>query len=65
MGTITTDRVKRPLAALLLVAALGAPAAALPDDPAAEAASEAAVPCTCSADCVRQIHYGSVCVEKR
>ena len=50
-------------AALLLAAALAWAGPAVAEDPAQEAAREASVPCTCSADCVRAIEYGSVCVE--
>jgi hypothetical protein len=53
----------RAVPALLLAVLLGAPLPARPDDPAAEAAAEAEVPCVYSADCVRAIHHGSVCVE--
>ena len=51
-------------AALLAAALLAAPLVVHPGDAggAAEAA-EAAVPCTCSADCVEKVHHGSVCVE--
>lgn len=55
----------RTVPALLLAVLLGAPYAARPDDPVAEEAAEEAVPCTCSADCVRAIHHGSVCVTGR
>ena len=47
-------------AALLAAALLAAPLVARPDDAAAEAA---AIPCSCSADCVEKVHHGSVCVE--
>jgi len=50
-------------ASLLLAAFLAAPLAARPVDPVAEDTAEAAVPCACSADCVEEIHHGSVCVD--
>ena len=53
----------RRAALLLLAAFLAAPLGVRAEDPAAEAAAEAAVPCTCSADCVKAIRHGSVCVE--
>lgn len=55
----------RTLPTLFLAVLLAAPLAARPDDPGVEEKAEAAVPCTCSADCVSRIHHGSVCVEGR
>ncbi len=50
-------------AALLLGAVLAWALPARAQDAAAKVAREASVACTCSADCVRAIEYGSVCVE--
>ncbi len=47
-------------AALVVGAILAAPLVVRPDDPGV---AEAAVPCTCSADCVEGVGHGSVCVD--
>jgi hypothetical protein len=52
------------LGAVLLAALVAAPLAARPEGPGG-AEPAAAVNCTCSADCVREVRHGSVCVEGR
>ena len=55
--------------ALLLAALLAAPVAARPEVPpeipAGAESPPASVACSCSADCVRQVRHGSVCVAGR
>jgi hypothetical protein len=57
------------LGAVLLAALLAAPLVARsevpPEIPAGEEPEAPPVACACSADCVRQVHHGSVCVEGR
>jgi hypothetical protein len=54
---------------VLLAAFLAAPLAARPgippEIPVGEGPAAPSVSCSCSADCVRQVRYGSVCVEDR
>ena len=53
------------LGAVLLAALLAAPLAARPEGPGGAEPALAAVACACSADCVREVRHGSVCVEGR